>query len=389
MSGSMEGILPGAPYLPAAQEPGNTIEFGPKFLASVTFNDINELPQIRRRYDDEELEELADSMCHIDENGNATFDLYNPPVIAKLTAEEARQYVEGHGRLFPESGDAWQKFDSLTLAEDGYYYVLIAGHRRKRAIHITINKHGLSSDTVSVISSIREGIPFEEALLIQFRENKGVRPDPEDVAQEIRNYHTYLTTVNPAKKPTIAYISAQTGETEHVVRSALRFTSLPECVQQLVSEDRRLLPYSVAVKLAPLADKVRELYDKSLDEGQQFAESKDEYVAHQTYAMAPHIIRYRIDGEKRIDDYIRNMLKDYQAKIDGVQQAFELLTEVPRALSARKAAETGLARAATGALGIVAPENLPDDVIAQLKAITAAAEAAARSINEQQETLMF
>lgn len=388
----MEGILPGMPDLPPEQDPASIIEFGPKFLASVKFNDINELPQIRRRYDEEELEELADSMCHIDEDGNVTFDLYNPPVIAKLTAEEAWRYVEGHGKLFPESGDTQQKFDNLTLAEDGYYYILIAGHRRKRAIQISIDKHSLNPDNVSVISSIREGISFEEALLIQFRENKGVRPDPEDVAREIRNYYTHLTAVNPAKKPTIAYISAQTGETEHVVRSALRFTSLPECVQQLVSHDRQLLPYSVAVKLAPIADKIRELHDKLLSEGQQFTESKDQYVADQVYAVALHIIKYRIDGEKRVDDYIKNILNDYQTKIDGAQQTFELLAEVPRADSARRAAETTLARTATGALGIVDPGNLPDDVVNRLKAIVAAAEAAkaaAQSIDEQQDALMF
>lgn len=382
------------PDLPPEQELGGAIEFGPKFLASVTFNGINELPQIRRRYDEEELEELADSMCHIDEDGNVTFDLYNPPVIAKLTAEEAWQYVEGHGKLFPESGDAQQKFDTLTPAEDGYYYILIAGHRRKRAIQITIDKHSLNPDNVSVISSIREGISFEEALLIQFRENKGVRPDPEDVAREIRNYYTHLTTVNPTKKPSVAYISAQTGETKYVVESALQFTSLPECVQQLVSQDRRLLPYSTAVKLAPIANLIRDLYDKYIQEGQRPTESKDEFVAAQAYAEALYIIRYRIDGQKRVDNYIKQRKEDYQTMIKGVQQAFYLLDEMPSASNARNIALKDLALSALRAFTLVmaASGNLPDDVIDRLEGVVEAAKtakAAAQSIDEQQDALMF
>ena len=82
---------------------GELIDFGPKSLELVPFHAVNELPQVRRQYDEAAIAELAEAiMAGRDTDGltSEAFELANPILAGRHTRDSARRYIDEHGDYF-------------------------------------------------------------------------------------------------------------------------------------------------------------------------------------------------------------------------------------------------------------------------------------------------
>lgn len=267
--------------------------------------------------------------------------------------------------------------DRLTPDENGRYNILIAGHRRKRAIVKIAKDYGIEPEKISVVSSIRQGVSFEEALLVQLSENTYDEPRPTDIAKYIQQFYDYLLSKN-GKKPTYKHIAARTGLSEYKVSNALRYCRLPDDVKDYV--EKGLLPYSIAVRLAPFVEKYEKLHSALAKSEPAFGEDKEKFVENHTCAIATKIMKARLKRESQIEELIRNALKELDDQINGTQQGFELLPP-PSSQASRDMSEKKLAATALAVLYNTAP-NILSKQVDNIEGLLEKARNAARSADE-------
>ena len=70
-------------------ETDGDIEFGPQYVKPVRLQYLNEIEQVRKEYPEDKIEDLACSVDFSVDADTPRFDLYNPPLCACLTPEEA------------------------------------------------------------------------------------------------------------------------------------------------------------------------------------------------------------------------------------------------------------------------------------------------------------
>jgi hypothetical protein len=362
------------------------VEFGPKNTAPVPLSAINEIEQIRKTYDEQAITELATSIVH-EEDGNTWFDMYNPLLAARLTPDEARQYLKEHA-VFHEGS---QSIDGLTPDHDGNYVILISGHRRKRAIEQLLSQYDIAPEYTLVNVNLRRGITFEEALVAQVRENTHEKVSPTETAKYIEQLHTYLNN-KEGIQPTYRRLSMMTGISEGIISTALRFQRLPESIRRLATTHGDILPYSTLVRLEPLMRKRGELYDKLLSLGQTMdGEDCETYVKNHLHIAANKIVKLRLGAEKRIH-FIQQQISDIELQIINAQPSFDLIAETSSGAQ-RKASNIRLGGTAISALRHAYEDdlgNMPPEQLADLEEFVAKAKAlAAPAVNDyEQESLL-
>ena len=218
------------------------VEFGNARAEWVRVADINRLQQTRQEYAPEGISELAESMVYEDETGERRFELIHDLTIGVFDDDELEQYIRDHEDFYGEKVN----FSELSRSDDGLWYVAIAGHRRSLAIEENCAKQGIAFEDAYVASSLKRGIRFEEALVLQLRENVHLRPPAVDEAKQIDRYYQ-LRSRREGVRPTIASCSRVLGFSETKVSEALRFAGLPDAVQQEAAAG--LLAYGHAVEL--------------------------------------------------------------------------------------------------------------------------------------------
>ncbi len=183
-----------------------------------------------------------------------------PGMAAALGPQQATIYVEKINAIY---GSKHTKHDLVPVKLDGklQYLVIFAGHRR----HLT---------TLHVKKGVEEGryepgehfdgyyranlhfdIDAEQAIEMQFHENRYSAPLAHEEAEAAWRFYRYLRLSTPDMTP--GQFARAIGRTSDWVRGALRFCSLPESVQSYVIGDnpaRIVLPYSALVDLARLSE---------------------------------------------------------------------------------------------------------------------------------------
>jgi len=218
------------------------VEFGHIRAERINLTDINEFTQTRQTYDPEAISELAESMRFTDARGERQFELINDLLVAKLDDEELASFIRDHEDFYDHQADISQ----MTRAEDGAWYVLISGHRRRRAIELNCRQDSIEFQNVLVACSVKPGITFEDALILQLRENVHLRPSVFDEAKAIERYYR-LRSRRQGSALTIAGCARSLGFSESKVSEALRFARLPDVVQQEAASG--MISYSHAVQL--------------------------------------------------------------------------------------------------------------------------------------------
>lgn len=285
---------------------GPSVEFGPKNTRPVSLELINEIEQIRKSYPADKIDDLASSIEQVDiDTGEVSFDLYNPLLAAHLTAEQTADYLRDHREFYGEEAETL--IEDLTPQPDQTYVVLVAGHRRKRAIEQLSHQYNLGSPEVRV--NLRSGMSFEEGLVAQIRENTYEKIAPEETAKNIEQYYRYLQNSDPSKKPKISTLSAKTGLSESTVRSGLKFMRLPEPIRDIMSEYPGTISYSVLVQMEPLMTAYENYHQVH-----QISEDKEEYVVHSLISMVHTILNARLTTQ----DHYAKMIK---GKIESINAA--------------------------------------------------------------------
>lgn len=223
---------------------------------NVRLDDINILMQTRRTFTN--IENLA--------NDIARKGLMHKQAVTRLTRAECIEYLWELNQVMP---GAAHHIRQLHRAKDGYYYVLIAGERRTRALwhlhecgcraHIDIAKprklkkgaclgEHFPDRLISV--TIYTDLSADEALEIQLSENTHEQvPEHEEAsvysalfrARRMRN-----------KRYSLRQFAHEVGRPERWVRRALRFCDLPDAVKGQVEQNE--LRYTVAAELSRLLE---------------------------------------------------------------------------------------------------------------------------------------
>ncbi len=245
--------------------PQELIVFGPSHVEMVPYLAINELPQVRQKYDPEALADLALSMettpdQEIEETTKITgnnFDLMTPLSIGRHTLKSAKVFLREHADFHEIPSEKRRHVDELARLSDGRIAILNAGHRRKRAVAILAKKYGLNIGAVVINSDVRDDIPFARALGLQLRENNHDRPPAYDEARAISL--CYKDTLrHTGSAPSVQRVARELGFSETKVRDALAFGSLPSTIQGLARDGT--LPYGTIRRLKPLNDLYERLY---------------------------------------------------------------------------------------------------------------------------------
>ncbi len=365
------------------------IDFGPKSVSPVTYALINELPQqVRKTYEPAQIDDLAIAMTipPPSDGAEVEFDMFNPLLCAHLSHEDTVQYLKEYSEFYGVETDV----SELRPDENGRYTILISGHRRKRAIRQLISENDLDISKVRAHVNQRDSITFEKALVAQVRENTYEKVPPEEVARHIEQFYKYLCSTQP-EKPTYREIARKLGQSESIVRTALRFCSLPEEIQELAHN--KTLPYSILVKLDKIHEKRKEFYEKEQERGHPFSETIDEYCLHHLHLMVTRILRTRLEKDEKIDQLIKQEVTTLDQRMKYQQDELELLS--PEERSARQQLSRSASLLCKQSLSSLAyaldinPSALGPDELTHLERLAAEARAQAQSTAQQQDGLPF
>lgn len=198
--------------------------------------------QIRQTYNQDDIATLADSL--------AEDDLFHPLMVAELGFLEAVEYVGGINELWGTTYSA----ANLTENEQGNYYLLIAGHRRLKAIYYNISDSGRERSEVKVHCSVHRDIGLTKALKLQYTENSHRAVEPSRDALAIKLYYNrrFRELESDNKKYSYSQCARELGVSWDTVKNAELYFTLPPGTRSTVDEG--LYKYQWVLKLVGFHD---------------------------------------------------------------------------------------------------------------------------------------
>lgn len=227
----------------------------------IPINELNVVVQQRDEYSG--IQTLADN---IKEQGR----LIHAPLVARYDEEGARAYLNTAYGVYNRKtrGAPRKRISDLTSSgssEKPIYHIVIAGHRRLRALRLI--------DQQDIVVQIVENIDPLDALELQVSENTARLPKDYERAESNGDLHVVMKARNP--NLTLKEFAAKVGHPQQVVRRDLRYYSLPEEVKNYVVPrnrkdsgegdteipDQPLMPFNVACQLGRLVEEGAQLPD--------------------------------------------------------------------------------------------------------------------------------
>lgn len=267
-------------------------EFGNSHSEWVCVADLNRLEQTRQHYDPEAIAELADSMVTYDHNGLAQFELIHDLMVGVFDEDTLEAYLSDHEDFYDTAVDR----DALKKGSDGMWRLVIAGHRRSLGVEMNCKKADILFEDAFIRSSVKQHISFEEALVLQLRENVHLRPPAIDEARQIDRYFR-LRTRREKSRPSIASCARVLGFSETKVSEALRFAQLPVEVQR--EANKGMISYGHAVELFSYVEVLKTYYSRKYHQtyaDEQSSRTLDEDVAMGTLALVKKLKAEELHG---------------------------------------------------------------------------------------------
>lgn len=219
---------------------------------------VNEMPQIRTKYNPDKIEDLAERV-KTGEVRPPYIELEQAIRIAEFTSEEAlRQFLDDF-QLFHALPEPIT-LDYFDPEPNGTIRILDYGHRRVRAIKVATRQFNYTALNKDVKKEIMVNPAFERFIDAQSRENEHDRPGPEDEAVEVRKRFNFYTAKNNGTVPTKTWLARKMGLSEDKVRDALRFTDLSPQIMQWFNEG--IINYAVAVECWRLREAALSYYSQ-------------------------------------------------------------------------------------------------------------------------------
>lgn len=239
-----------------------------------------------------------------------------PGMAAVLSRQQAAIYIDKINAIY---GSDHTIADLVPTRLDGKtrYLAIFAGHRRYlTCLHV---KQGVTEGRYEAgeyfdgfyRANLHFDISAEQAIEMQFHENRYSAPLVHEEAEAAWRFYRYLRQSTPDMTP--GQFAKAIGRTTDWVRGALRFCSLPDSVQSYVLGDnpaRIMLPYSALIDLARLVEGYQTITGDALSEQGMHAWVR-EAVAGQLKATA--------FGRK-----VSNYLEDLRQQKSGQLSLFDL-----------------------------------------------------------------
>jgi len=225
-------------------------------FVGLNLSDLNTVVQQRKIYED--IDVLA---ANIEEEGL----LIHPLFVVRYTSEEAAHsyLVAAYGTVGKKVPQEERKrlVDLATSTKDGKqcWYIVIAGHRRLRALEMLKEKD-------SVVQVFEDMDPFR-ALKVQVSENTSKLPKDFERAEQNGD----LFSVDNAMEPnlTVEQFAKRVGHRPEVIRRDLLYYGLPDAIKNFVVPrgqvdtgkgntrvaSQPLMPFRVASQLGRLMEK--------------------------------------------------------------------------------------------------------------------------------------
>ena len=226
---------------------------------------VNALTQVRRSMRDDDILDLAHSILA---QGQHT-----PGVAVFLRPDEARRYVRELNELWG-TAHRLSRLKAVKLDGEDGYFALIAGHRRKRAVKKAIELAALGERagpkfTGTYLCDIHSGLTVEEAITIQFHENRHQQvPLQEEVIAALCTWRFMKKRHPDLSRKDFGDV---VGRAPGWVTKMLRFSSLPPSVQGLIepNEDGRRVSYQLLCEVARLIEGENVLAEEAESQGRQ------------------------------------------------------------------------------------------------------------------------
>lgn len=300
-------------------------EFGERDTKNIPFNRIEVLPQIRKKMDQGDLEDLAASLDTVESNYRdnvSLVDLISDLHVAELDETTYLEYVTQNADFFERSPVF------VEPQPDGLHYVLVAGHRRCRAINLKQDELGFEGVALEVPVKSHKNLPFRKAFLMQMKENNHARPATQDEATEAAKYYQLRKSEEP--NVTRTQCARELGWKADRLHAACKYDELPPQVKLWVEE--RMLTFTNAVDLHELLVAYRTKgaslleYEGALPGG---FESIEEYASYELQTKTSDLIQKKLIGQ-RASTKERKVIKGWVMTIRPtgfVQDALLLMLE--------------------------------------------------------------
>lgn len=206
--------------------------------------------------------------------------------------------------------------NGLHRRPDGTWWVLIAGHRRNRAMNAVARQHDYTLKGDDVKTDVYKNMPFDEAIAMQGRENEHARVSSEDAAEDIKRHYDFYVWKNQGAIPTYVEIARISGYTPARVSDALRYCGLPPEVKREYTSG--MIQYAMAVRCSTLLDAYSDLY---------LAKHPDVYGVQ----VAGGSERLAIDTRDAVLAVINHLKSAHLARMSGARK-MEILEEKIRSV---------------------------------------------------------
>ena len=269
-------------------------------IMTLSWGTYGPLTQVRKTFPD--IPELAEDI--------AQRGILNPQTVFAFPQALAERYVAAVNMMWGAS-DTLEHIPTVRLHEDEVRFVLIAGERRFRALqHLWAHgcsrcrsTHGHEAQGACLLRhfphglipvNVKVGFTPYDALTDQFAENTHHRPRSDEEAIGFRVFYELMRVRE--SELTVSEFARRIGHNEGRVRSALRYTHLPDFVQRAVAEGK--IPYTSAV---------------ALERYHRIRASEDELKYWLTRAIAESEMSAR-----RLDELLRNDLEQWRSSQMGL-----------------------------------------------------------------------
>jgi len=194
---------------------------------------INTLPQVRKTMNaNGDMDDLVESILS---KGQKVAGL-----ALALKPRAARQYLKEVNRLWGTK-HSLRSLKKVHFSDKGgeHYLILVYGHRRLRACALAQKRLQSGETSTSFVGTYRcdihFGMSFQDAFSIQLLENLYLAPPKHEELAAMWRYWRYLRASDPFLS--VSTFARTIGRRPEVVRDMLRFSNLPEAVQDKIRPD--------------------------------------------------------------------------------------------------------------------------------------------------------